>query len=450
MVREQPERGPLPPDTAAYQTARARAAALIAAAGIATYFAFVAATRNVFLFSLSAVAPIFFAVIAFNLLLAATARIWAPWRWFVYLHQTIQVFVCTVILHHLGGLMMGPLLITYAFPVILAEMYGSSVFAIANVCAIGYAGLAWLQSKDLSEVGIEPDQQIGFVLLAFTAFNFLALYTNRYGSQLRNLARHLQEKVAERTAELTEMNREIGAKARALEEKQEELKTFVYTVTHDLKGPLSAILLTADLLLQRDGQRLGDESREDLERIVRLAGGTEDMIRDLLELFKITSFPEAPMWVELGTLVDGVLETLRPQIAAKGIRVDVATLPRVWGEPRKLAHVVTNLLSNALKYVPAGRGRVEVSGALDDGSIVLSVRDNGIGISPAYQRGIFDLFGRVPGPDQVVDGETVGGTGVGLAIVKRIVEGHRGTVSVESAPGAGSRFTIRLPAERGS
>jgi signal transduction histidine kinase len=449
MAHEEPESVPLPPGTVAYQTVRARTAALIAAAGLATYLAFVAATRNVFLFNLADVAPIFSGIIVFNLCLATTARIWAPWRWFTYLYQVVQVVLCAVILYRLGGVMMGPLLITYAFPVILAEMFDSSVFAIANVCALSYAGLAWVQSKDLSEVGINIDQQIGFVVFAFAVFNFLALYTNRYGYQLRNLARHLQEKVAERTVELTAMNREIGAKARALEEKQDELKDFVYTVTHDLKSPLSAILLTADLLLQRDGRTLGAESREDLERIVRLAGGTEDMIRDLLELFKITSLPEAPTWVELGTLVDRALETLRPQIAAKGVRVDVASLPRVWGEPRKLAHVVTNLLSNALKYVAAGRGQVEVSGALDDGSVFLSVRDNGIGISAAYQRGIFDLFGRVPGQEQVVDGETVGGTGVGLAIVKRIVEGHRGTVSVESEPGAGSRFTVRLPAGRG-
>jgi signal transduction histidine kinase len=345
--------------------------------------------------------------------------------------------------------MMGPLLITYAFPVILAEMYDTSVFAIANVSALGYAALAWSQSKDLSEVGIKADQQIAFVVMAFLVFNFLALYTNRYGSQLRNLTRHLQEKVAERTAALTATNRELGAKARALEEKQDELKDFVYTVTHDLKSPLSAILLTADLLLQREGDTLRVESREDLERIVRLAGGTEDMIRDLLELFRITSLPEAPTWVELGPLVARALETLAPQIAAKGIRVEVATLPRVWGEPRKLAHVVTNLLSNALKYVATGRGRVEVSGGADDGSVLLSVRDNGIGIARAYQRGIFDLFGRAPGPDQVVDGEAVAGTGVGLAIVKRIVEGHHGTVSVDSEPGAGSRFTVRLPAGRG-
>ena len=422
---------------------------LISAAGLATYFAFVAATRNVFLFDLASVAPLFTGLVAFNLILALTARIWAPWRWFVYLYQALQVVVCTVILHRLGGLMMGALLITYAFPVIIAEMLDTSVFAIANVAAVSYAGLAWVQTRDLSEVGIATDQQIALVLLAFLSFNFLALYTNRYGYQLRNLARHLQEMVAERTVALTAMNREIGAKARALEEKQDEFKNFVYTVTHDLKGPLSGILLTADVLLQREGEALGPESREDLERIVRLAGGTEDMIRDLLELFKITSLAEAATWVELGTLVDRALDSLRPQIAAKGAQVETGSLPRVWGEPRKLAHVVTNLLSNALKYIAAGRGRVEVSGALENGHVVLSIRDNGIGISPAYQRGIFDLFGRVPGQEQVVDGQPVGGTGVGLAIVKRIVEAHRGAVSVESEPGGGSRFTVRLPAGRG-
>jgi signal transduction histidine kinase len=431
------------------QTARARTASLIAAAGVATYLGFVVATRNVFLFDVRAVAPLFAGLIVLDLVLAPTARVWAPRRWFVYLNQVVHVAVCTIVLGRLGGVMMGPLLITYAFPVILAEMYDTSVFATANVGALCYAALAWVQTKDLTEVGIDVHQQMSFVLLAFVAFNFLALYTNRYGQQLRNLARDLQEKVAERTAALTESNRELGSKARALEEKQDELRDFVYTVTHDLKGPLSAILLTADLLLQREGEALGAESRADLERIVRLAGGTEDMIRDLMELFRITSLPEAPTWVELGPLVARGLETLHPHIAAKGARVDVGTLPRVWGEPKKLAHVVTNLLTNALKYVPAGEGRVEVAGAMENGSVRLSVRDNGIGISPAYQRGIFDLFGRAPAPEQVVDGEAVGGTGVGLAIVKRIVESHRGTVTVESAPGAGSCFTVRLPAGRG-
>jgi len=448
MPGDESERDVPSSDTPAYQVSRARTAALIAAAGLATYAVFVAATRNIFLFDLRAVAPLFCGLILLNLLLAATAPHWASWRRTIFVYQALQVVLVTVILHRLGGLLMSILLITYAFPVILTEMFHSdgSVFVTANLCALCYAVLAWLENRQLTEVGIDTSQQIAFVSLAVLTLNFLALYTDRYGYQLRHLARRLQAKVAERTAELTAVNRELAAKARALEEKQEELRAFVYTVTHDLKSPLSAILLIADLLLEREGAGLGAESREDLERIVRLAGGTEEMIRDLLEAFRITSRSEAPRWVELGHVVGQALETLGPQIAAKGVTIDVGPLPRAWGQPRKLTHVVTNLLGNAVKYVPGGRGRVEVSAVAENGSLVLSVRDNGIGIAPAYQRGIFELFGRVPVQEQSVDGEAVGGTGVGLAVVKRIVEGHGGTVSVESEPGRGSRFVVRLPA----
>ena len=437
------------PETLAYATTRARTAALIAASGIATYLAFVTATRAIFLFDVGAVAPMFVAMIVLNIVLAATAGIWATWRRAIYCYELFQVAVCTVILYRLGGVMMGALLFTYAFPVILAEMFypDSSVFVVANWSALCYAALAWAQTRDLAEVGIDTQQQVGFVLFAFLAFNSLALYANRFGHQLRNLTRQLQRKVAERTAELTAVNRELGAKARALEEKQEELRTFVYTVTHDLKSPLNAILLTADLVLQRDGGTLATDSRDDLERIVRLAGGTEDMIRDLLELFRITSQPEAPTWIDLQGMVERAVEALRPQIAAKQIGVSVGPLPRIFAEPRKLEHVVTNLLANALKYVPAGRGRVDVGGATENGAAVFWVCDNGIGIAEAYQRGIFDLFGRVPGAEQVVDGQMVGGTGVGLAIVKRVADAHRGSIAVESAPGRGSCFTLRLPAD---
>ena len=106
-------------------------------------------------------------------------------------------------------------------------------------------------------------------------------------------------------------------------------------------------------------------------------------------------------------------------------------------------------LRYALKYVPAGRGRIEVTSGVDDGFATLSVRDNGIGIPLAYQRNIFDVFGRVPDAEQVVDGAAVAGSGVGLAIVKRVAEAHRGSVGVESAPGRGSCFTLRLPGEEG-
>src|ERR1051325_1056484 len=295
----------LPAETPGYQTSRARAASLIAAAGIATFLGFVVAARNVFLFDLGAVAPLLGGLVLLNLALALTAARWAAWRRTIFAYQALQIALFTVVLHRLGGLVMGILFITYAFPVILSEMFDSagSVFAVANLCAVCFAAMAWVENRSLAELGVETQQQRAFVVFAFLVLNFLALYTDRYGYQLRNLTRHLRRRVAERTAELSAANERLAAQARALEEKQDELRSFVYTVTHDLKGPLSAILLTADLLLQRAGRSLGAEGQEDLDRIVRLAGDTEDMIRDLLEMFRITSLPESPGWVELDAVV---------------------------------------------------------------------------------------------------------------------------------------------------
>src|SRR5437879_7993924 len=259
---------PLRPETPANPASRARSATLIGAAGLATFFAVVAVTPDICLFDLGKVAWLFSGLILLNLGLAAAAPRGAPSRWAIYAYEAFQVIVLSVILHRLGGLMMGILLITYAFPVIHGEMLrsDSSVFATANLCGACYAVMAWVENESLRDVGIDTQQQIAFVAIAFLTLNFMALYANRYGYQLRNLARHLQAKMASRTANLSPVNAELAAKARALEEKQDELKSFVYTVTHDLKTPLSAILLIADLLLQREGTGLAAEGREDLER----------------------------------------------------------------------------------------------------------------------------------------------------------------------------------------
>jgi signal transduction histidine kinase len=203
------------------------------------------------------------------------------------------------------------------------------------------------------------------------------------------------------------------------------------------------------MLLEREGEALSPGAREDLTRIVGLAGGTEDMIRDLLGLFRVTSEPEASARVDVRALVSRALETLAPTIAQKGITVRVGALPRLWGPPRKLGHVVDNLLGNAVKYMPEGRGVIEVLGRMEGTVVVIDVRDNGVGIPETYHEAIFKLFRRVPPEEQGLT-ETVDGSGVGLALVRRIVTGLGGVVDVVSAPGVGSTFTVRLPAGGGA
>ena len=282
---------------------------------------------------------------------------------------------------------------------------------------------------------------LGWSFAAFGLHYVLRLLNDRRASLVRQ-----NDALIDQTARLDEANRELEEKARALQEKQDQLRDFVYTVTHDLKNPLGAIQITADLLRESDGTSLSREGRDHVQRIIRLASATDEMIRDLMQFFRVTSTRETAGWVSLDALVQRALDSLQPQVVAKSIAVEVDALPRVFGEREKLQHVVANVLSNAIKYVPRQCGRVRLSAVAANGRVRLCVQDNGIGISPAYHEGIFELFARVPGKEQTVEGELVAGSGVGLAIVKRIVEAHNGRVWVESAPGAGSRFFVELPA----
>lgn len=375
----------------------------------------------------------------------------------------------TIGIHLLGGPQATAIPLMYAVPIAYHAVTQSRlhIFLTANVAAALYAGLMVLEARGVlghhAVFGLGPPATIAYTQAAVATFVLLnvvaavcvavartfALTSAELEAANTALAERneaLETKVGERTRLLAAANRSLAEKARALEARQDDLKSFIYAVTHDLKSPLTNILLSADLVLDRDGARLQDDSREDLARVVRLAEGGEAMIQDLLSLFQITSALEAASSVSLDGLVARALDGLRSEIEAKGVRVRVGALPRVWGEAGKLRHVVANLLGNAVKYVAAGRGEVEVSATAENGAVVLCVGDNGIGIPADFQRSVFEVFRRVPGTDRTVDGRLVDGTGVGLAIVKRIVETHGGAVWVESTPGAGSRFFVRLPA----
>lgn len=252
-------------------------------------------------------------------------------------------------------------------------------------------------------------------------------------ARVRRRADELEQKVIERTSELTQ--------------KTEELESFIYTVSHDLKAPVISLQGLASLLQMELGHELNQNAALYLERIQANTVHMQRLIAELLDLSRIGRSREPRQPVRMNDLVHEVLNELQGQIELKQATITVADdLPTATGERNRLHQVWMNLIANALHYCHPERSPIIEIGARDgtsDGHWRYFVRDNGIGIAPEHREKIFDIFYRVQGK---YDGSE--STGVGLAIVKRIIQSHGGTVWVESkGEGQGSTFWFTLPKE---
>ncbi len=238
--------------------------------------------------------------------------------------------------------------------------------------------------------------------------------------------------------EVIELNRRLQAEAEQLERTNRELESFSYSVSHDLRAPLRHIDGYARMLTEDLGDRLDPEPRRYLQAIADSARRMGVLIDDLLALSRLGRKPLAREPVDMRALVEEALRDV-PRGAAT---IDIGELPPACGDPALLKQVWINLLSNAVKYsAPRGeRARVEVSGQRENGSVRYRVRDNGVGFDMRYADKLFGVFQRLHPQDQFE------GTGVGLAIVHRIVTRHGGRVDFASAPDQGARFEFELPA----
>ncbi len=228
---------------------------------------------------------------------------------------------------------------------------------------------------------------------------------------------------------------------RELEAKNAELEQFTYTVSHDLKAPIITIKGFLGFLLQ--DARTGNTARleNDIQRIGEATDKMHNLLNDLLELSRIGRVMNQPEEIDLGELVGAAQEILQGRFQVRGIEIIIPeALPVVYGDRQRLLEVVQNLLDNAAKFMGEQQhpriefGRIE---SASEGFATFYVRDNGMGIAPQYHDKIFGLFNRL-----TVDIE---GTGVGLALAKRIVEFHGGRIWVESRVGEGAAFYFTLP-----
>jgi signal transduction histidine kinase len=225
----------------------------------------------------------------------------------------------------------------------------------------------------------------------------------------------------------------------ALQAKNAELDGFAYMVSHDLKAPLVTIQGMASMLVADCGPSLDERGRHYLRRIEANVAQMERLITDVLALSRVGRDARPAALVPLTEVVDEVLAGFGDRIRAAGVKVARHDQGAVWAIRTELEQVVSNLVGNAVKYIgDTADPQIEIGAVERSGWLECYVRDNGIGIEPAYHQQVFEIFQRLKEL-------SVEGTGVGLAIVKKIVEAVGGRVWVESAKGHGSTFFFTWP-----
>lgn len=274
-----------------------------------------------------------------------------------------------------------------------------------------------------------------------------ALDRKRAEDQLHRYHAHLEQLVKERTAKLeAEIEERKVAQAEReqliaqLETQNAELERYAYTISHDLKTPLLTISWCLGALEENLAEGDLDEVKRQASRVICSSRTMLRMLDELLELSRIGRTTHPAEYVPLQELVAGALELLSNRIAEKAVHVEVAPeLPVLRGDRQGLGNVVQNLVENAVKYLGEGPDRrVEIGSRHDGDQTVCFVRDNGIGIAPRHQERIFGLFNQLDARAE--------GTGVGLALARRIIEVHGGRLWCESeGEGRGSTFCFTVP-----
>ena len=326
---------------------------------------------------------------------------------------------------------------------------------------------ATLSGRPIGVIGLDQDYKLvaigtgdagtrlGVILAIALLLLYIALFPimNRLTRQLAARNTRLQE-LAEERGQLFEGERAARAEAEAVQrllaEQNDQLREldrlkdeFVSLVSHELRTPLTSIRGYVELMLEEEGE-LGDDQRRFLEIVNRNSERLLALVADLLFLAQIDAGKPAIELasVDLNRIIEECVEASSPVADSKDIdlRLQTRRLPKLAGDPVRLAQVIDNLVSNALKFTPSG-GSVEVRLRAEEGLAVLEVEDTGLGIPEEEQERLFERFFRSSNAME----SAIPGTGLGLTITKAIVERHSGTIEIESAANAGTTVRVRLP-----
>jgi light-regulated signal transduction histidine kinase (bacteriophytochrome) len=239
---------------------------------------------------------------------------------------------------------------------------------------------------------------------------------------------HLEDLVAYRTDELHRAN--------------QELESFSYSVSHDLRAPLRAIDGFTESLSEDYANQLDDTARDYIKRVRKNVHRMTQLIDDLLILSRVTRKEIEASRIDLSALCHETVEQLRSEQPERDVRIEIEDGISAWGDPGLIRVVMANLLSNAWKYTSkTDIPEIRFSCTSENGTTVYEVHDNGVGFDMKYAGKLFEVFQRLHGKDDFE------GTGVGLATVKRAINRHNGSIWTRGEPGKGASFFFTLPEE---
>lgn len=315
------------------------------------------------------------------------------------------------------------------------QFAGLLLFALAMVVlvslAVAYYVTRPLNRLALSLAGGNPAALQGLIRDR-SEFGLLARLVRRFFHQQAELVREVGERKRAMAA--------LETKEAELQRSNAELEQFAYVASHDLQEPLRMVGSYTQLLARRYRGRLDRDADEFIGFAVDGVTRMQGLINDLLQFSRVGTRGHEPKPVESAVVLDRALQNLRVALDESRASVVREDLPTVMADERQLEQLFQNLVGNAVKFHGAEPPRVHIRAERSNGCWMFAVRDNGIGIDPQYSERIFQVFQRLHTREEYP------GTGIGLAVCKKIVERHGGRIWFESEPGKGTEFRFTLPA----